>query len=156
MKENSRQKYKHSINGLIRNMYYGQVSSSKKRGHLPPEYTCDELVLWVLKQSMFTELFNQWVASGYKTRLIPSVDRLRNDIGYTFDNIQLMSFVGNMKKNHEGRYRNVKQYSLDGKFIAEYKTISSASVALNIPLGCISRVCLGHRNKTGGFKWEFS
>lgn len=51
----------------------------------------------------------------------------------------------------DARKKRVIQYSLDGELLAEYKSVSEASRQTEISKTCISRVCRGERNHTGGF-----
>jgi hypothetical protein len=52
--------------------------------------------------------------------------------------------------------RGVRQLSLDGKAIAEFKSIVEASKATGVYKGNIGTACRGIRLKTaGGFKWEY-
>ena len=52
-------------------------------------------------------------------------------------------------------HKSILQYSLNGKFIAEYGSGYEAMRKTGINNKCISRVCLGGRKKTGGFIWKF-
>jgi hypothetical protein len=55
------------------------------------------------------------------------------------------------------KYTNIKpvyQYTIDGKFIKEFKSTREAEIELNISTGAINDVCLGIRHKTGGFRWS--
>lgn len=49
------------------------------------------------------------------------------------------------------------QYTKDGKFIAEYKSIKEASAATGISKSTISQVCknLPKRKTAGGFVWKY-
>lgn len=39
----------------------------------------------------FMEIYNDWVKSGFKTNLMPSIDRIDNDLGYSLGNMQWLS-----------------------------------------------------------------
>lgn len=165
-------------NRLISVIYYNQVSHSKTRGHKKPSYTKDELIDWVNSQVHFNKLYNDWVNSGFKRKLVPSIDRKDNNLGYTFSNIKLVTFGINEERSHREHKeaklifdnKKVKQFECirgkrignrgatpltKGKFIKEYISISEASRQLNINLKNISSVCLGKRRHAGGFMWEF-
>ena len=40
-------------------------------------------------------LWESWVASGYKLRLAPSIDRINSDLGYVFDNCRWLTHSQN-------------------------------------------------------------
>ena len=90
--------YSRTIKGLIVRIYLSQKGSSKERGHNPPTYSKEELHVWMTSQSNFKELYDNWIVSGHETDLRPSVDRLINSKGYSFDNIQLMTWRENYLK----------------------------------------------------------
>lgn len=52
--------------------------------------------------------------------------------------------------------RCVKQYSIDGIFIAEYESIAEAGRALGISPGNIPQVCRGKHKTYGGFIWRYA
>jgi len=55
----------------------------------------------VYKQPNFEELYNNWVKHGYDKWYKPSVDRLNDDKGYSFSNIQLVTWKENSDKQHK-------------------------------------------------------
>lgn len=166
-------------NRLISVIYYNQVSHSKTRGHSKPSYTKNELIEWVMNHKDFEALYNKWIESGCKRKLVPSVDRLKNDKGYSFDNIQLTTFGANEEKSHKEHKeaklifdnKAVNQYECirgkrigsrgatpltKGRFINRFISISEASRQLKINLKNISSTCLKKRRHAGGFMWEFA
>ena len=118
--------YNQTRGGLITKIYSGQICSSKKRCHKTPTYTKTELVQWIYKQPMFEDLYNNWVQSDYDTWMKPSVDRIDDNIGYTMENIQLMTWKENNKKSKFGKNKEVLQI-LNNKIIAGYKSLKEAS-----------------------------
>jgi len=91
-------KWRRSKKGLINNMYAGQVARSLKRGHLPPIYSKEELHDWLQAMPLFHHLHHLWSAAGYDKMLVPSLDRLDNDEGYTFSNLRLVTWGANDAK----------------------------------------------------------
>ncbi len=89
---------KRTKDGVVTRIYAGQKASSKLRGHRPPEYSKVELKEWLFSQTLFHELHAEWVQSGYKKRLKPSVDRKCDEVHYCMRNIQLMTWEENNLK----------------------------------------------------------
>lgn len=90
--------------GLITRIYAHQKDKSRKRGHHQPLYTLHELRMWCFEREEFHRLFKEWEDSGHEKDLVPSVDRLDNSKGYSFDNIQIVTWainnlLGRQKKN---------------------------------------------------------
>jgi hypothetical protein len=86
--------YDRTEKGVIRVIYKTQVSNSKKRECCDVTYTKVELKEW-LYQNGFKCIFDKWVESGYKKAQKPSVDRLDDFKGYSFDNIRLVTWNDN-------------------------------------------------------------
>lgn len=57
--------------------------------------------------------------------------------------------------SNNGRAQAVRQYSLEHELIAEYSTMSEASIATGVKVTKISLVAKGKRKSSGGFIWEY-
>ena len=53
------------------------------------------------------------------------------------------------------RKKSVSQFSLNEKFIENFKSASEASRITGISKTCITRCCRGERKYTGGFVWKY-
>ena len=80
---------------LTGRIYNDQGSNSKVRGHQPPAYTLEEFREWFAVQSNKAKLWKAWEESGYDKWSAPSVDRLDQTKGYSFDNIELVDYKTN-------------------------------------------------------------
>jgi len=126
--------YDHTEKGVIRVMYKSQKANSKRRGHKPPNYTKDELKKWLYLNN-FKKLYDAWVASGYDRKYKPSIDRLDDFKGYSFDNIRLVTDIENRQHQHNDiksgigtggqRCKPVECYK-DGIMIKKYISYSQA------------------------------
>jgi len=152
----------HTIDGFLTKIYYNQKVSSLHRNHPKPKYSKLELIEWVLSQPNFNELYNNWVKSGYKSKLKPSIDRLNDNYGYDFDNIRLVTWEINNKKSHLMRMRGIDNYNLkpvlqytkQGLFLKEYYSYAQASRETGICKTSISAACRGVIKTAGGYKWK--
>lgn len=120
--------------GVIRIIYKTQRQNSKTRKMDLPSYTKKELKEWLYKNN-FKELYNNWVKSGYKKNLKPSVDRLDDFKPYSFCNIRLTTWGDNFLKSVNDKIlgigtqgaqcKPVLQIS-NNKIVAEYPSYSQA------------------------------
>lgn len=66
----------------------------------------------------------------------------------------------NLDKAHEAAWENqkrkVKQFSLDGKIVAEFNSIQEAAITNGIGNTCISQCLSGRYKQSGGFMWKYS
>ncbi len=157
-------KNKHKTkNGVSYNMYWGQMQSSRKRGHTLPTYTLEEFREWLYSQKKFHVMYDNWKRLDYQRWYKPSVDRKCNATGYTMSNIQLMTWRENSTKGNSDHksgnitydQRAVIQATLEGEDIAEYNSQAEASRSTQIAQQNISKNCTGERKTAGGFKWRF-
>jgi hypothetical protein len=79
---------------VIRVIYKAQQRHNRLRGHGPMPYSKEELSLW-LYDNGFKNLYDKWVKSDYKKDEKPSVDRVNDHKGYSFDNISLGTWFDN-------------------------------------------------------------
>jgi len=153
--------YSRSKRGLLIKIYAHQSRASKKRGHNPPEYTREELGNWLMEHPLFDDLYANWVASEYNSAFTPSIDRLDNYKGYSFNNIQLMTWGENRSKNHRdvlNGLNNKKNYSIvqlnhNGEIIKEYHSIRQAKRETG--RHSIDRYCNGTLEQPKDFIWVF-
>lgn len=158
-------KYLHTKTGLITQIYGSQRKHSKKRGHPMPDYTKQQLTEWLLSQSLFHKLFNEWAKSGYDRLLIPSCDRKKNALPYTLGNIKLMTWKQNDDNGKiDMRYgglltgkprRAVICINISTKERKEFVTVMEAERQTGTPHQNISRCCQDKIQTAGGYYWMY-
>lgn len=151
--------------GVIQTIWDSQLLSCRIRNHNRPEYTKEELKLWLLSNQLFHELYSNWEVSGFSKDLKPSIDRLDNTKTYSFTNIRLVTFKENMLAANRDHSLNINgftscravlQFSKEGIFIAEYPSASLAAKQVpNTSRQNIQKVCHNERPLCGGYKWKF-
>lgn len=163
-KNNKVDQYLKTKDGLVTTIYKGQRNSSRLRNSNHPDYSKEQLKEWLFSQPNFSELYDNWVASGYNKWLKPSCDRLKDNLPYSIANLQLITWEENNLKSHIGmmngelkdNHRPVVQLNMNGDFIQEFHSISEA--ARNIPNGSVSNIIAaanGTTKHSRGFKWKF-
>lgn len=161
-----------SPKGIVCRLWHKHNARSKTRGHEKPNYTREWLFDFVLNHPNFETLYAAWVASDYDKYLSPSVDRINDRIGYTKENIRLVTFGENMehawdagrKKEFDnsgwangacGEHRAVVQLTMSGDLVAEYISVSEACRAVGALDSKISMSCSGKRKSHAGFRWAY-
>jgi len=91
--------YDFSEKGVIRVIYKTQKRHQKIRGHGAMPYSKLELSAWLYSNG-FISAFDAWVNSGHKKDLKPSVDRLNDMKGYSFENIRLVTWLDNRRAQY--------------------------------------------------------
>ena len=147
-----RRKRKNESDTIVKKIYDGQRSSSRKRGHQMPTYSLEEFIAWAFENN-FEELYNEFKRSGYQKSLRPSADRLNDEVGYSLDNIQLITWGENLSKETERQSKPVIQMTMEGEFIKEWKSARFAQRQLGV--NNISCACSGRYDSAGGFKWSY-
>lgn len=62
---------------------------------------------WILNNEKFHALFSRYEVSNYDIRLAPSVDRIDSSIGYTLNNIQILTNSENCAKTSRRKVTNI-------------------------------------------------
>ena len=147
--------------GVIRVIYKTQVFNSKKRGHQPPEYTKEQLSIWLYNNG-FKELYDIWKNSNFNKKLKPSCDRQDDYKNYSFDNIKLTTWDNNNKNQITDRYmgrstsgkicKKLLQLDSNKNLIAEYVSFSSARRSMKYSM---ERAIRSGRKDRNGFYWIY-
>lgn len=152
-----------SKKGVLYSIFKCQEKASTQRGHPPPQYSFDEFKAWAMGQDIFHVLYENWVNSGHKKDLKPSADRVDDYIGYRFDNIRIVMWIENLKNYREDvkngintkDCKSIVELTMDGDFIKEHYSISSAGRLNNLDPSGIVKCCKGKVKFCGNSKWIY-
>ena len=159
-----RESHRRTLKGKALQIFSTQKKSSKNRNHQPPSYTKDEFIEWLLSNEYYLRIHSEWVESEYDKLLAPSVDRLDDYKGYSFDNIQIVTWKDNLKKSYSDirnginnkKSKTVIKCDLNGNEIEEYHSIQQAARCNGSYRQGIIRVCKGKAQTAGGFRWKYA
>lgn len=153
--------------GLVKKIYHNQRMTTGKMGRPAPNYSEKELYDWAVSKGL-EQMWQTWRNSGYDRWLSPSVDRLDNNLSYSLNNIQLVTWRENLNnqkaQNRAGTHlhpgsKGVDQLTLEGDFIRSYPSAAIASRAMvghNRNISNITLVCHGKWPTAYGHKWRFT
>jgi len=136
---------------------------SKVRGHPNPDFSREEFIDWAYSNN-YSSLHKNWVSSNYSKDSVPSVDRLKDNLPYTFSNMVLTTWEINNAKGlldrQTGRtttWQNKTVYMLDksGVHLKSFHSTGAAHRATNVGQSHISDCCTGKRKSAGGYTWTY-
>lgn len=160
---NYKLKYNRSLLNKIKIIYRQQFYKSKQRGHDTPSYNINQFINYCLNSKKFIKLYDNWVINDYDSLYAPSIDRLDDYKGYSFDNIQVVTWRENKYNLYKSKIKGVNnkqstailKFDLNGNFIKEYYSISQAARSNKIGRSNIWMCAKNKRISTGGYKWKF-
>ena len=161
-----KEEWKKTTKGLICDIYCSQKSHSMERKYDLPDYTMEQLYVFMTTDVNFKNLFKQWELSNFNKWKRPSIDRLDDYKPYTLCNIRLVTWKENHKKgcvdkiNGINNKQNMSVYKYDKSMnlIKEYYSMAEASrdmVGNSRWVTHISEVCRNKRKTANGFKWRY-
>lgn len=144
--------------------YYTQSYSSiryksKRAGRGYPNITKDAFIHWLIINRV-EYLWEQYVESGYESKMKPSVDRIDPHKGYEFGNMQLITWGENHKKgvnsqkHHDNCNPHKREVILKHKHTGEvlmFESRRQAAGVLGVHEGSITRVMTGKRKTIKGY-----
>lgn len=157
--------YGRSAKGRITIMYSNMKKRAKARGvRCPLTFNIDEFKEWILNnQEDFDAVYLKWVNNDYDKDFTPTIDRIDSHSGYKFSNMRIVSYSDNVnfyrtdmmnKKGVNQKLVAVKCYTLDDKYIGQFRSLADASFFINQTVSSVIRECIdGKRRSAGGYKW---
>ena len=154
-------------------MYSTQVQRTKEHNLPSIGYSREEFIEWCLNNKEFNKLYDEWEELKFIKNKAPSIDRLNDYLGYSFNNIRVVTWEVNNFKGKKDRInginnkvsKRVQQLTLDNIVVAEFVSTMEAQRQTGIDNAKISKVARGlpikKGNKysipktAGGFIWKY-
>ena len=103
-------------------------------------------VNWAMDRDDFNKHFKLWVESGFDMQKSPSIDRIDVSKGYTFDNMQFISFAENSIKD---RYKPIIMSYGDTQYTFSSRT--AAKNATNLSYKSLYKLINGQSDNIKGW-----
>jgi hypothetical protein len=142
-------KNKTNLEYMIRQRYHDMTTRSKKRGW--KICTFEDFKDFALQSEEFKKLREAWINSDFDRKLVPSVDRIDNDRGYTIDNIQFLNLSENVKKGHIEAPKCKKVLLVKGNEVLYFDSQIEASRYLGVSKETVCRA-LKNNGRVQGWK----
>ena len=120
-----------------------------------PYLSEEEWKLWCEEtKDIFEKLWKEWKESGFNIKKVPSVDRIDNDKGYTKENLQWLTFQGNIRKYilEQASSRGRIIVEKDGVEIGRFWTQREVAEKIGGHQSNISVFLLGKRKRKKDYK----
>jgi hypothetical protein len=82
----------------------------------------------------------------------PTIDRINADKNYVLENCQ---FLEKSKNSAKDKCKKILQYSLDGKFIKEWNSLTEVESTINIDARSVGSCARGKYSHAGYFLWQY-
>ena len=127
--------WRRSFEGHIKTRYYGMRQRVRGNTGLLERYEGlpimprEDFVTWAEHDATYKELFDNWVVSGYKRPLVPTVDRVddkslaEGGLGYVLGNVEWLPLIENTNNGvqHGKTRRNASEGILIGSLPSNWK-----------------------------------
>lgn len=152
-------KYRRSPKGVL-TVLYSKMKERSRKNNLPSlDFSLNEFHHMFIESESFKNLYKLWVDSDFNKMNKPSIDRHDPDLGYSKENIRLMTWYENRikgdKENAERITTSVIKFDLNGNKICEYESVKEAVEKTGLNQSSIVMCCQGKRNHTGGFIFKY-
>jgi len=176
---NSNAKYRMSMKGRSSSMYRGMKRRNKLRGHGELNFTLNEFRKWLDNNPKWMPLYIRYKESGCDIYFSPSCDRVFENVGYSLDNIELMTWKLNLKKPKQKKIKSLREkeikfykgkkinfykekktvemFTINGELISTFESGNEAARITGIAQPSISNCCnnVKYSNTAGGYIWKF-
>ena len=154
-----------TLNGLTKRIYADQIGTAKRQPHKKLGYTLQEFKIWIKAnhKQEFIALWRKWRDSNWDKWLRPSFDRLDNSLGYSLDNIRLVTWEDNYRKDvhrncdiaAKAQSKEVIQMDMEGNEINRYRSAREAGRQIGVYGTAITSCCRGMAITAKGFRWRY-
>ncbi|ASV67594.1 NUMOD1 domain-containing DNA-binding protein [Cytobacillus kochii] len=158
--DNSTEKYRHTPKGVLTNLYGKMKERINKNGYGEMPFSLKEFHERYLYDFTFLQLFEGWRNAGYEKLNKPSVDRINPNFGYSFENIEFVTWEKNRKKSDKENSKvttSINMYDKNtGKLLMKFDSVKKAVEYTGLSQGNIVMCCQGKRNYVGSYVFKYN
>lgn len=151
--------YRKTIKGFTTYLYYNMKVRNIRRFGVALPFTSGQFRVWLITRPEFNPLWTNWVQSGRRRDLTPSVDRIDCMQPYTFDNMQLMRFQDNNRKTtiENPLYKNkaVLVFDWSGELLGRFPSTKDCGNTLRLRKESIARCARRERRTYRGLTFVY-
>lgn len=144
--------YEVSDEGNVRNKNTGRILKPNKthKGYLYVNLCKDGISKHKLIHRLVAQAF---IPNPLNLLEVNHIDE--NKTNNNVENLEFCSRQYNVNYSIHKRSKPINQYTLDGHYVATYKSTNEASRQTGINQGNIVQCCLGNLKSAGGFIWKY-
>jgi len=155
----SNEVYRHKATGLLTNLYQKLKTRNVKNGYGELNFSLMQFKNWSANDPRFFRLFRAWVCDDYSKEFKPSIDRINPYLGYSFENMQWLTWNENYIKGINEVISKKKKPIIMTKgaaIIGKFRSIKDAQYFLNLSSnGDISRALLNNNRTVNGYGFKY-
>lgn len=150
-----KREYSLSERGVLKVMHKNMIRRFEDENIPYVDTICSfEDFLKFIETSTFKEIYDNWVASGYETKLKPSIDRIDCNQGYGTFNLQILTKSENCKKGHlERDYNRIPILAQKGEIKLVFRSRADASRFAHVSYETMKKRC-ADKKSINGFTFE--
>ena len=158
--QNATQKYRHTPKGVLTNLYGKMKDRNKENGFGEMPFSLKEFHERYLYDFTFLQLLGAWKETGYEKLNKPSIDRINPSFGYSFENIEFVTWEENRRKSDKENSKvttSINMYDKEtGSLLMKFDSVKKAVEYTGLSQGNIVMCCQGKRNYVGPYVFKYN
>ncbi len=141
--------------GVIQKLFTTLKSNGSGKNLPPLTFTRLELINWVFGQEKYLPMYLSWEASDFDKWLRPSLDRLDTSLGYSFNNLELVTWRENHTREALRHCKPVTLTNLRGEIVEKFLSKKEAAEVWDISHSSLGESIRNKRLFRGFAYWSY-